>query len=154
CAEQHHHYNARLYLALEFDHSLVVPGALELGVATMERFRAEPGQRRVRVLDNHQLVVVVEEQRVTGLGRVVNRDRLGLDLAYLDHREAGRWARIARVVLRRGGKHLDHVGERTETGHQVADLLPAPQHGRIVKRFDRKRGPRRYQHKDDGKRAD
>jgi hypothetical protein len=116
-----------------------VSGALELGVALVDDFRAKAGERRVRVLDNHQFVVVVEEERVAGLGRVVDHGRLGLDLADLDLRVTGRRARIARVVLRRRREHLDYVVERTEAGHQVADLFPAPRNGRIVERFGRKR---------------
>jgi hypothetical protein len=60
-AEQDHHHDARLDLALEFDHPFVVAGVLERGVALMHGLRAEAGERRVRVLDNHQLVVIVEE---------------------------------------------------------------------------------------------
>jgi len=94
-----------------------VPSALELGIALVDGLRAKAGERRVCVLDDHQLVVVVEEQRVTGLGRVEDRGRLGLDLADLDLRETDRRARVAGVVLRCDREHLDYIVERAEAGH-------------------------------------
>jgi hypothetical protein len=151
CAEQHHHHDTRLDLTLKFDYPLVVSRTLELRVAPVNDLGPESGERRVSVLDDHQLVVVVEEERIAGLGRIVDGGGLGLHFADLDLRKADRRPRISRIVLRRRREHLDHVVERAQAGHQVADFFPVSQHGRKMKRFGRDRSPSRRQHKDNSR---